>query len=1191
MAAVFAVALVLGFTLSTMQQIAYSQETTGGMQGTVKDPSGAVIPGATVSVTTPTLVGTKETQTDAAGYYRFANLPPGVYTLFLKAEGFDSIKRPGIVLEVGHLPSLDLTLKVGSVSTVVEVTTEGPMIDETTTTTLTNIPEETLQNIPHGTSFQSVIQFAPAARNEPLAGGAAFGNGGGSTSPGNGGNGGANGFSIGGGSDSENSYLVEGQETANIIGGYSHTNVPMDFISEVQMKTSGVEAEYGGALGGVVNVIMDKGTNKWHGGLFTSFQDGGMNGSPTANARYDPNSSATPTAWGQLDPTYQNYQPVRPHTSDFWPGFKAGGPLVDLFPKILADPIYARLRDRIFLYTGFNPEFNAYEMKLNYGPNGGIIPFSQNTHTFYGYARVDAEVTQKIRVFASWLAQGQRQAGESLPGGATLSADSVQGYYNTITGCSGTGSSLTCNGNFVDPSAFSHTLGYSAPNLTLNTGADITLTNSLVATARLGYYFENYHDFGYETTTPIYYFEDNGGGTTDVNGNPLPAALAQSTGFQTQALDQNFTHLNANKAIQLDGDLAWFHAGWAGTHNLKVGYQLNRNSNYIFQSYNAPFVEIWPGQDGAYTANTATGDANCTAVEAIDQPGVAPDEALCMGTYGVVNVNDFGSGGKATAYNHGFFAQDAWTLGKGLTINAGLRMEREYLPAENQPSNSKITKPINFGWGDKIAPRIGAAWDVFKNGKMKVFGGFGQYYDQMKLNVAISSYGGQYWQECEYALMTPTYTGIVPTYDANNRYCAGQENTEATFAGGSPTGLTFLENFNQRAWPTTCPTCSVSAEGTAPGLKPYAQHDSNVGADYQISPNIAFEARWDRRRLDHVIEDSSLFSTVTGSETYVIVNPGEGINSTFDGFYNFLYGAAPPACAGATCPPQKIIPPARSYDGLEFRVTKASGNHWMGMFSYTYSNLRGNYTGLTSTDIADGGGGRNAPNNSRSFDEPYFSWNANGGSSSGLLPTDRPNALKGYVYYTLPWLNKFATDFGIFQTAYSGTPLTSYIDVGTWSAPGAFPVDIVNRGKWIDVHQDAVTGVITASAPYTKRTPWYTGTDFNLKQTYKIGESKSVSFDATFANLLNQHAVVSNVQQIDSEYSPNYLTPNHVRLRNGAPFYAAAEEPYDYVAGMNSIRSNVHGQFAGPMTINSAYGQPYLYQVARNIRLGVHFTF
>jgi len=73
---------------------------------------------------------------------------------------------------------------------------------------------------------------------------------------------------------------VEGQETANLIGGYSHTNVPMDFIEEVQIKSSGIESEYGGALGGVVNVIMQKGTSKYHGSVFSSYESQGLDASP-----------------------------------------------------------------------------------------------------------------------------------------------------------------------------------------------------------------------------------------------------------------------------------------------------------------------------------------------------------------------------------------------------------------------------------------------------------------------------------------------------------------------------------------------------------------------------------------------------------------------------------------------------------------------------------------------------------------------------------------------------------------------------------------------------------------------------------------------------------------------------------------------------------------------------------------------
>jgi len=98
------------------------------------------------------------------------------------------------------------------------------------------------------------------------------------------------------------------------------------------------------------------------------------------------------------------------------------------------------------------------------------------------------------------------------------------------------------------------------------------------------------------------------------------------------------------------------------------------------------------------------------------------------------------------------------------------------------------------------------------------------------------------------------------------------------------------------------------------------------GIDYQIKKNLAFEARWDRRRLDHVIEDSALYNPAIG-ETFVINNPGQGVGSTFAGFWNFLYGCSatnPTACANyvppgsvgpqicdpvsGICPPSKLFP-------------------------------------------------------------------------------------------------------------------------------------------------------------------------------------------------------------------------------------------------------------------------------------------
>jgi len=445
----------------------FAQETTAGLQGTVKDSSGAVVTNATVVVTSNTLVGDKTYKTDSSGYYRFANLPAGVYAITVKAEGFSTLKKEGLVLETGHLPTQDLTLQVGRTETVVEVSGEAPAIDVTTNHTMTNITEDVIQDVPHGRSFQSVIQFAPSARNEPLQGNNTTSNGTGGAPPGSGTNGLPYGYSVGGASDAENSYLVEGQETANLIGGYSHTNVPFDFIQEVQVKSSGIEAEHGGALGGVVNVIMKKGTNSYHGSVFTQFENDGLDGSPQQYHRYDPNGTlqipGTVYTNGFADNGTQFPQPKRYHSSDVFPGFSFGGPIV---------------KDRVFAFVGFNPEWNDVERTLNYPAcdptglvslprtclteipdSGGTARFSRNQQTYYTTARVDAVLTQKIRLFGSWLYQYQRESGVSMP------------FGDPTNPCTTLTASQTCpSGTLVnpdwsnEPSANGHNLGYTAPN-------------------------------------------------------------------------------------------------------------------------------------------------------------------------------------------------------------------------------------------------------------------------------------------------------------------------------------------------------------------------------------------------------------------------------------------------------------------------------------------------------------------------------------------------------------------------------------------------------------------------------------------------------------------------------------------------------------------------------------------------------
>ncbi len=1193
----FAVCL---FSMLLLVANVLAQETTGGLQGTIKDPSGAVVPNATVELTGTSLIGKKSLETDNSGQYHFANLPPGMYTVTVKAQTFSELKRDGIVIEVGHLPTLDLTLAVGAAGTVVEVSGAAPVIDVTTETTQTNITQDVLQDVPHqGRSFQSVIQFAPSARNEPLAGSTgspqmSMGSGTGGQSPSSGGNGQQFGYSVAGGADSENSYLVEGQETADSIGGFSHTNVPFDFIQEVQVKSSGIEAEHGGALGGVVNVIMKKGGNEYHGSAFAILESGTWDGSPTAFNRYDPTYATSENAAQTifLDPNSQQYQAKRDKLDDIMPGFTFGGPV---------------MKDKLWFFLGFNPEFRNRERNV-YFNGSGETPFSANQQTYYTTARLDYALTQKIRVFGSWLYQYQRESGQDFP-----FADPTTPIENPSTSCYGTftGASHPCLGSGSPLSDFAHNLGFGAPNTTTNFGADFTITPRVVATFRWGISFQNYHDFGFPTGGAIQDFLTTGFGTSG-NCSPQPCTgppitttspLSQTAGYQNVAANENTTTYDSTHHNQVDANVGWFKSGWWGTHNIKVGYQLNHLSNKILQHWNEPQMQVVPGANNFYVTLGPVGQNNCIG-QFVGQLNPDGSIASCAGTYGYLIVQDYGSNGIATSVNHGFFAQDAWTIGRGVTVNAGLRVEKEYLPGEDQPTGG-IGKPINFGWSDKIAPRLGAAWDVFKDGKMKIFGSYGVFNDIMKLNLAISSFGGQYWENCAYAMNTDALNTFLPVFNSATRDCGSaigsNSASQGWFAGGqgaTPPGYVFLENQNLRGWPTTCSTCTATEEGVMPGLKPYRQHDSVFGVDYQIKKNLAFEARWDRTRLDHAIEDSAIFDPSVG-ETFVIVNPGQGANKTFDGFYNFLYGT-PSGCGTgapgtAACPPNNV-PAARSYDGLELRLTKSTSKRWFGMFSYTYSRFRGNYTGLTSTDIGDGGGGRNAPNNSRSFDEPMFSFNAYGGSSSGLLPTDRPNAFKGYAYYELGEGKKMSSDFGIFQFLYSGTPQTSIMDVGFSFAPsvGAFPTDIVDRGKWVNLSQDLGTGAITAGNPETYRTPWYIQSDFNFTQNYKLSEVKVISFTATIPNLLNQRSITAYYPFMDTQNFGQFMAPSSAAcgglcsLGNGAPAYSAFEAPYNW----QSLLTNIGGNSVnGTMTVNSQYGQPYIYQLARSIRLGVKFSF
>ncbi len=1110
----------------------FGQETTAGMQGTVKDPSGSVVPKATVEVTSPALIGMKKMETDSGGFFRFSNLPPGDYNVQVSATGFRTVRREAVPLAVGHVPTVDITMEVGAVAETVEVSSNAGLIDPTQSKVQTNITSEAIQNLPtQSLSYQSVIQFAPGARSEPLQ------NGAGSTNA-------NNGFQINGASNSENSYLVDGLDTGSILTGASNANVPMDFIDQVQIKTSGFEAENGGALGGVVNVISKRGSNEWHGSVFMYYGSDIFNANPNPSLIRNPSFPANLTG-PRLDQPAEYYYPKKDHSRVVDPGFTLGGALI---------------KDRLWIFAASNPDFSQLRRTVNFsypGASGGRV-FNDNSYTYYSLARADLRVTDKIRLYGSWQYNYNRGTGTSLP-----QADDIHNQFNSAASS--------------NPDNYNGGIGSVNPQVLYSTGADITLTPSLVATTRFGYFYYNTESRGIPTGLRYSYQDTNYAystgdapalaTTTALNGSLLPSQFVNSTGYANIGANSQ-TAFDIWQRYNFSQDLAWF-KNWHGAHNLKFGYAFNHNlANEQAGVYNT--ADVYVGYNIQYAPQTTNGEARCLAIEAQNlssygKIGGASDGSSCQGLWGTVNLRDLiSASGKVGNWNHSLYVQDAWSITPGLTLNLGLRLDKEDLPSYNSLPGFE---GIHFGWGQKVAPRLGAAYDVLHNGKIKVYGSFGLFYDIMKFNLPQGSFGGAYWHDCVYALDSPDYTQIVPQRDSQGHYCpVGGGSTPAV---GSVPNARFIENYDYRE-PANDPNQVGSLGPTGlvdPNLSPMKQHVVTFGAAWQISRDLVFEPIYTRTRLDRTIEDAG---TITqNGEVYYITNPGFGVNKVV------------PNCNACPANPKAI----RDYDGLELRLTKRFSSHWFGVFSYTYSRLYGNYDGLTSTDISDSQG-RNGANTDRAFDEPFMSFDAHGQAINGPLGTDRPNTFKANIYYQ-PKLGKFNPTIGLFQQVYQGTPISSYMSV--WGAP----VFVEGRGNEVTMTRDSATGNwVEGSVIHGARTPNFVQSDLSIFQDFHVNPSNEkmiarVGLDCV--NCFNQHhVVVENANLLRSgSINPDRCTNAGTNCtaveasQAGFDYGLMMSKGYDYLGLANSQST----------TLSTLNGLPQQWQNPRILRFQVKFTF
>jgi hypothetical protein len=897
----FAVALLAA--LAVAMPLA-AQEQRGSIRGAIKDSQGGALVGATVTAKMSSALESRAERvsgpgisvvTDAAGEYRFASLLPGRYEITANLSGFAPATTRNIDLRLGQELTINFNLNPGGMAETVQVVAESPLIAITQSARSTSIRDEEIDKMPKGRDFSSLVTQAPGANVEAKSG--------------------SNAIMIDGSSGGENRWIVDGAEATNIQSGAQAKTMVTDFVEEVQVKSSGYTAEYGGSTGGVINVLSKSGTNQWRGDALMYYQSDSLESDPRPTLRLKPTNDRESEYVTYKKDSYNRYEP----------GFSLSGPIV---------------RDKVWFFAGYIPQFRPLDRNVTFLSDGSNQTFRQDYRSNYLTSNVTAQLGPQWRVRATYNLSNQKYTG-TLPGQDGAGSPTANYGVNTVY-----------------------------PNWATSATIDWTPSNTVFMSLRGGYSFNDTYNEGVYSKDRVIY----SGSSLGLPG--VPAEWQYASGYSNVPTNNSSTR-NRQKRFQLQWDTTFFFSG-GGEHQLKLGAQLDRIGLDQLTGEQGNLVRIYWNQ-------SLSGSRGVYGRYQVRSNGVYPQQGYI--TQADVSVN-----------NLGLFVQDSWTIGRRLTLNLGLRTENEHVPTfSNDPTVPKYG--IQWGFGKKLAPRAGFAYDVAGDGKTKLYGSWGIFYDIFKLELPIGSFGGAKWLEYYYTLDSGDLSQIVDN-----------PNCPPTCPGTLQRG------------PIDFRHVSLGSDYIDPDLKPMQMQEFVVGAEREVASNLSVSARYVRKWLVRGIEDTGSVDA-NQNEIYIIANPGEGLTRTA---YSFSDGS------GTVALPK----PKRTYDGVEIALNKRMSNNWSGRVSYLWSRLYGNYSGLAETDE----NGRMSPNVGRLFDYPVMMFDQTGQAAYGPLATDRPHQFKAQLLYDF----NFGLSTGLIWYGASGLPRSR--EMG-FLPPNNFPVQYLGRGS------------------------------------------------------------------------------------------------------------------------------------------------
>jgi outer membrane receptor protein involved in Fe transport len=815
-----ALLFALGLSLFAMSAAAQTV-TTGTIEGSVTDVNGAVVPGATVTATSPNLIRAQSATTDSEGRFRILSLPPGKYTVTIEAaSGFAKSEQQDVEVNLSRTSSVDIKLQPAGTAASVEITSSaGAAIDTASNTTGTNVSTDQFSNFPTTRSVQGLYTIAPTVARSGLRDAA-----GRDRDP-----------SVAGSSGPENNYILDGVNTTDPAYGGSGANLPFEFIQEVEIKTGAFGAEYGKATGGIFNVITKSGGNEFHGDAFAYFSTKSM----VRATKNFPNTGAAPNGFSELDA-----------------GFDIGGPV---------------MKDKLWFFGAFNPQRRTnnfltqtfrqptdnkvttpfYAGKLTWAPNqNNVVTFS----TFGDFTKVKGFIVGPI--------QGP------TPNNATTGFGDNQDAFQGTLESGGHNYAARLNST-ITPNwigEFSFGLHLQRANITpLESGRTNSFTNNSFAVLRSN-----------GTVAPVTQSGINFGGITGFVDYVFSPGGSLQRNYQTGAGFGQFTAQDRNR-----WELAARLQNIYGKHTFKYGFEYVKN-DYTINDRRSGADRTFPNPLGlaseagdpnnnqvhgyqvtnnyaVCTTRTISGQVTAVCPGAAATALVATIATAANGLPGgVINgpitasefsnnpflirlstrIRDFELLGSSATKTESFYIQDDYKLARNVQFNFGLRWDYQQAYGEGDIAYLKLN---NFK--DNLQPRVGLTWDFTGNGKGKLFVNYARYLETpipLDINIRAGSNGVQTDKNFNVSrLNAAAGATIVPGVRGNQ--AIGMTNL-----GSTPTPIDA-------------------------GLKPQTVNEATAGGEYEIAKDFTLGVRGIYRSQGSVIEDGSF----DDGNTYFLFNPGE----------------------------------------------------------------------------------------------------------------------------------------------------------------------------------------------------------------------------------------------------------------------------------------------------------------------------